>query len=38
LGLQQPNLVASDGLHPSELAYSKFVERILPKAKVVLGL
>ena len=32
LGLLQPELVASDGLHPSELAYSKFVERILPKA------
>ncbi|MBL0013929.1 MAG: SGNH/GDSL hydrolase family protein [Flavobacterium sp.] len=32
LGLAQPELVASDGLHPSELAYSKFVERILPKA------
>lgn len=29
-GLNNPNLVASDGLHPSELAYSKFVERILP--------
>ena len=38
LGLEQPNLVASDGLHPSELAYSKFVERILPIAKVKLGL
>lgn len=37
-GLVQPNLVASDGLHPSELAYSKFVERIFPKAKVVFGL
>lgn len=37
-GLVQPNLVAIDGLHPSELAYSKFVERIFPKAKVVLGL
>lgn len=31
LGLQHPNLVASDGLHPSSLAYTKFVERILPK-------
>lgn len=31
-GLAQPELVASDGLHPSELGYSKFVERILPKA------
>ncbi|GAA4077508.1 SGNH/GDSL hydrolase family protein [Flavobacterium cheonanense] len=37
-GLIQPNLVAIDGLHPSELAYSKFVERIFPKAKMVLGL
>lgn len=37
-GLAQPNLVASDGLHPSEIAYSKFVERIFPKAKVILGL
>jgi acyl-CoA thioesterase I len=32
MGLAQPNLVATDGLHPSELAYSKFVERILPEA------
>jgi len=31
-GLAQPNLVASDGLHPSTLAYNKFVERILPEA------
>jgi len=31
-GLQNPNLVANDNLHPSELAYTKFVERILPKA------
>jgi len=37
-GLAQPILVANDGLHPSDLAYSRFVERILPKAKVVLGL
>lgn len=29
-GLENPELVASDGLHPSELAYSMFVERILP--------
>lgn len=35
-GLINPNLVASDGLHPSELAYTKFVERILPKALDVL--
>lgn len=33
-GLNNPNLVASDGLHPSESAYMLFVERILPKAKV----
>ena len=31
-GLSDPSLVASDNLHPSELAYSKFVERILPIA------
>jgi len=37
LGLAQPNLVASDGLHPSEIAYSKFVERILPKALLILS-
>ena len=35
-GLENPDLVATDGLHPSELAYSKFVERILPKAISVL--
>ena len=35
-GLSNLKLVASDGLHPSELAYSKFVQRILPKAKVAL--
>ncbi len=29
-GLSNPALVASDGLHPSSLAYTKFVERILP--------
>ncbi|TDP58729.1 SGNH/GDSL hydrolase family protein [Flavobacterium dankookense] len=37
-GLSQPNFVANDGLHPSEIAYTKFVERILPKAKEILGL
>ncbi|BAO75922.1 SGNH/GDSL hydrolase family protein [Winogradskyella sp. PG-2] len=31
-GLINTNLVASDGLHPSELAYTMFVERILPVA------
>ena len=29
MGLNNPELVASDGLHPSKLAYTKFVERIL---------
>lgn len=38
LGLAQPNLVATDGLHPSEVAYGKFVERIFPVAKAKLGL
>ncbi|WP_298391757.1 SGNH/GDSL hydrolase family protein [Flavobacterium sp.] len=37
LGLQQPNLVANDGLHPSQLAYKKFVERIYPAVKIKLG-
>ena len=32
MGLDNPSLVALDGLHPSELAYSKFVERLLPIA------
>lgn len=32
-GIINPDLVASDGLHPSELAYSKFVERLLPIAQ-----
>lgn len=31
-GLVNPDLVASDNLHPSELAYTRFVERILPVA------
>jgi acyl-CoA thioesterase-1 len=35
-GLENPDLVASDGLHPSELAYSKFVERIAPVALITL--
>ena len=34
LGLVQPELVTTDGLHPSAIAYAKFVERILPKAKM----
>jgi acyl-CoA thioesterase-1 len=35
-GLINPNLVATDGLHPSELAYSGFVERIFPKATLAI--
>ena len=35
-GLAQPSLVASDGLHPSESAYAKFVERLFPVAKQML--
>jgi len=31
-GIENPELVASDGLHPSAMAYSKFVERLLPIA------
>lgn len=31
-GLENPDLVASDGLHPSSVAYSFFVQRILPIA------
>ena len=31
-GLSNTGLVASDGLHPSKIAYTKFVERILPLA------
>ena len=30
LGLDQPELVSIDGLHPSEIAYRLFVERIYP--------
>ncbi len=36
-GIQKPELVASDGLHPSTLAYTKFVNRILPKALEKIG-
>jgi acyl-CoA thioesterase-1 len=32
MGLVNTELVASDGLHPSQLAYTRFVERILPSA------
>lgn len=36
-GLAKPELVASDGLHPSTLAYSRFVSRILPEALEKIG-
>lgn len=36
MGFDNTDLVASDGLHPSELAYSKFVERLLPLALDIL--
>lgn len=29
-GVEQPELVAEDGLHPSGMAYKKFVERLYP--------
>lgn len=35
-GLSQPSLVASDGLHPSEMAYARFVERLYPIARQML--
>lgn len=35
-GLNNPSLVASDGLHPSETAYKIFVEKMLPKVKMAL--
>lgn len=34
-GLKETYLVATDGLHPSEKAYSLFIDRIAPKAKVI---
>lgn len=36
-GLNDPKLVTSDGLHPSEKAYALFVERLLPKVNTILG-
>ncbi|TBM99020.1 SGNH/GDSL hydrolase family protein [Hyunsoonleella flava] len=36
-GLDEPDLIASDRLHPSTLAYSKFVSRILPLALEKIG-
>lgn len=35
-GLSNNNLVASDGLHPSELAYKMFIGRIFPQVKMIL--
>ena len=35
-GLNNPTLVAKDALHPSEYAYKLFVEKLLPKVKIVL--
>ncbi|MNY80802.1 hypothetical protein D3C86_2220290 [compost metagenome] len=35
-GLYNTSLVASDGLHPSESAYTMFVERMMPKVKIAL--
>lgn len=31
-GIAEPGLVASDGLHPSQLAYTRFVNLLLPEA------
>lgn len=36
-GLDNPNLVASDGLHPSTFAYTQFVSRMLPDALEKIG-
>jgi acyl-CoA thioesterase-1 len=35
-GLNNPGLVATDGLHPSEQAYKMFVEKMLPEVKMAL--
>lgn len=35
-GLSNRNLVASDGLHPSEAAYKMFIDRIFSKVKMIL--
>jgi len=35
-GLNSPNLVASDGLHPSEIAYKMFVDKMMPQVKMAL--
>lgn len=36
MGLMNKNLVATDGLHPSEAAYKLYVEKIMPKVKIAL--
>ena len=36
LGLDQPELIAPDGLHLSELTYSKIINRIFQKASSLL--
>ncbi|MFI2742944.1 SGNH/GDSL hydrolase family protein [Zhouia sp. PK063] len=36
-GLNNPDLVASDGLHPSKQAYSQFVDRLLPRVLDILN-
>ena len=36
-GISDKDLVASDGLHPSEKAYRLFVERIAPLAAILLN-
>jgi len=36
-GLQNTNLVAQDGLHPSEAAYKLFVDLLAPKAAVIIN-
>lgn len=35
-GIAEPNLVASDGLHPSEDAYAEFVDRLLPIVNTII--
>lgn len=35
-GLSNSSLVATDGLHPSELAYKMFIGRIFPQVKMIL--
>ncbi|MBS7230182.1 SGNH/GDSL hydrolase family protein [Flavobacterium psychroterrae] len=35
-GIENPNLVAGDGLHPSKEAYTLFTDRILPKVKIAI--